>query len=675
MSDQVDDALSILETHLNKHHDHFFPLKTIKKHKKFIYKPSQESLSAIKMKNKLHKKFKAKIKKVKESDCSNCNICNKCANAHLAWDDYRKQRNLTNKITKANKRENLVNDLKSKSAKNDLRGIYKSIQLAANLPSKTNTQPNVDEQVINAENMNKHFCEVGPKLNATVPIYKDINFNDFLPDQNIDCTLHSFNEVSSDKIKSYVSSLSSNKAITDQLPLRVIKAIFPIIVHSVTHIVNLSLSTGQFPDSCKLAVVSPIFKGGDANDPNDYRPISILPLVSKCIENCVNEQLTDYFESNKLLNIHQYGFRKNHSTTYLTLDMFDKIFDSKSKGNTPALIFLDIKKAFDTVDHKILIDKLKFYGLDGTVILWVKNYLSDRKQATKFLGEKSIYLSIKFGVPQGSLLGPLLFSIYINDMVNACNLSNPYLFADDGALLFENICPKTYLSIKIEMLTIIKWLSANKLSLNVDKTKLLIFDNAKFSVKIKLNNNYAIKECKSFKYLGLMVDNNLKFDIHVDYIKKKIQKRIGAMYRGSSLLPVKYRKMFANSLILPHFDYLDTIYGRASKTKLHELDVLYKKVAKIALGVEKTESSINVYKDMKWLPLHFRRQVHLSSYMLKILNGQSPSNFINKFKFISGGSKDGANCNLYTPKSKNLKNVYYLGAKAWNSLPIDLRNI
>ena len=224
MSDQVDDALSVLETHLNRHHDHFFPLETIKKHKKFIYKPSQESLSAIKMKNKLHKKFKAKIKKVKESDCSNCNICNKCASAHLAWDDYSKQRNLTNKITKANKRENLVNDLKSKSAKNDLRGIYKSIQLAANLPSKTNTQPNVDEQVINAENMNKHFCEVGPKLNATVPIYKDINFNDFLPDQNIDCTLHSFNEVSSDKIKSYVSSLSSNKAITDQLPLRVIKA-------------------------------------------------------------------------------------------------------------------------------------------------------------------------------------------------------------------------------------------------------------------------------------------------------------------------------------------------------------------------------------------------------------------------------------------------------------------
>ena len=157
--------------------------------------------------------------------------------------------------------------------------------------------------------------------------------------------------------------------------------------------------------------------------------------------------------------------------------------------------------------------------------------------------------------------------------------------------------------------------------------------------------------------------------------RKKIQKRIGAMYRGSSLLPIKYRKMFANALMLPHFDYLDTIYGRASRSKLHELDILYKKVAKIALGVEKTESSINVYRDMKWLPLHLRRQVHLSTYMFKIIKNQSPSNFINKFKYISGGSRNGSNCNLYTPKSPSLKNFYYLGAKAWNILPSHLRNM
>ena len=171
------------------------------------------------------------------------------------------------------------------------------------------------------------------------------------------------------------------------------------------------------------------------------------------------------------------------------------------------------------------------------------------------------------------------------------------------------------------------------------------------------------------------MDNLLKFDLHIEYIKKKVQKRIGAMYRGSSLLPIAYRKMFANALILPHFDYLDLIYGRASKSKLTELDILYKKVAKIALGAEKTETSLVVYKDMGWLPLHLRRQVHLSMYMFKIIKGQSPSNFMNKFKFISGGTRDGANCNLYTKKSATLKNFYYLGAKAWNVLPTEMRNL
>ena len=163
-----------------------------------------------------------------------------------------------------------------------------------------------------------------------------------------------------------------------------------------------------------------------------------------------------------------------------------------------------------------------FYGVDGIVILWIESYLTGRKQATNFLGIKSIFLSIKFGVPQGILLGPLLFSIYINDMVNACNLSKPYLFADYGAFLVENICRKTYINIRIELLTIIKWQRVNKLSLNTDKTKILVFDNAPLSVRLNFGSNHRIKECKSFRYFSLIIDNLLKFDHHVDYIKKKI---------------------------------------------------------------------------------------------------------------------------------------------------------
>ena len=175
-----------------------------------------------------------------------------------------------------------------------------------------------------------------------------------------------------------------------------------------------------------------------------------------------------------------------------------------------------------------------------------------------------------------------------------------------------------------------------------------------------LCDNEILHETKLYKYLGIYIDNKLKFHEHIDYIKCKIAKRIGAMYRSKSLLPIKHRKMFANSLMLPQFDYLDIIYSRTSKTKLKELDILYKKIAKIALNVNKTESSLNVYRDMKWLPLHLRRQLHMATYMYKIVNNMAPPNIINKFSYVSGGSREGNNCNLYINKSRTHKEFFYI---------------
>ena len=159
-----------------------------------------------------------------------------------------------------------------------------------------------------------------------------------------------------------------------------------------------------------------------------------------------------------------------------------------------------------------------------------------------------------------------------------CNLSIPYLFADDGALFFNDTCRKSFINLKIEIITVKKLLDVNKLSLNLgkDKTKLMVFDNSLECDKLIIDN-IVIEECKSKKYLGLIVDHELNFNKHIDYIKKKIGKRIGAMYRCKNLLPLKYRKMFANSLVLPIFDYLDIIYNKSAKTKLLDLDILYKK--------------------------------------------------------------------------------------------------
>ena len=258
------------------------------------------------------------------------------------------------------------------------------------------------------------------------------------------------------------------------------------------------------------------------------------------------------------------------------------------------------------------------------------------------------------------------------------NIQSLSFFADDGALYFEKICRSSYGNMKDELYLVSEWLRKNKSCLN-NKTKFMIFDNSECldTIDIKLIDNtiYIIKEEKvrHKKYLGLKVDHKLNFVDHIEYMKIKIVKRISAMYKSKSLLPLKNRKMFANSLMLALFDYLDVIWCKARKTKLDELDILYKKAAQIALNYDMQESSKKVYKDMKWLPLHLRRQLHSSAYMYRIVNGKSPTQFINKFSYISGGSRDGESCNLYTIKSSSHKKFSYLGAKCWNLLPQSLR--
>ena len=322
---------------------------------------------------------------------------------------------------------------------------------------------------------------------------------------------------------------------------------------------------------------------------------------------------------------------------------------------------------------------MKHYGLGGTVLKWFSSFLDNRWQQTKIGRLISNLAMVKCGVPQGSTLGPILFSIFINDITQACKNSLPFLFADDGALYFNNVKRGSYSNVEDEMKSIYKWLRINKLALNISKTSIIIFDhhNECDAIFVTLEDSQiaVIIEHKTQKYLGLMVDNKLNFSEHIDFVKKKVAKRIGALYRSKNLLPMKYRKMFVNALMLPQFDYLDIIWYKANKGKLNELDIIYKKVAKIALDVDMRERTLTVYSEMKWLPLHIRRQLHLAAYMYRIINGYSPKNFMNKFSYISGGSRDGNSCNLYTNKSRSHKEFYYIGAKIWNILPQPLRNI
>ena len=264
-------------------------------------------------------------------------------------------------------------------------------------------------------------------------IRDNTDFKDYLDKQiNTNFTFRSINEQDVGKI---IDSLPSKSSYgEDGISPKLLKSLKSAILKSFTLIINQILHTGIFPEHLKIARVLPLFKKDDQTIFSNYRPISLLPSFSKVVEKIIFNQLYEYFDSHKYFYSSQYGFRKCHSTEHAALELIDKIITDMDKGNIPINIYLDMSKAFDILDHRILIDKLKYYGITGTALDLFISYLSNRKQYVDFKGIKSNTLDIKSGVPQGSILGPLLFIIFINDFSKSSNLFDFIIYADDTSL-------------------------------------------------------------------------------------------------------------------------------------------------------------------------------------------------------------------------------------------------
>ena len=220
----------------------------------------------------------------------------------------------------------------------------------------------------------------------------------------------------------------------DGISTKLLKVIAPVIIKPLTLLINQVLNTGTFPDKLKIAKVIPIFKKGDPSLFENYRPISLLPAISKVLEKIIALQLSSYFEKNKLLFDNQYGFRPKHSTEHAALELIDRITPKMDTNEIPLNIFLDLSKAFDTIDHSILLNKLKYYGLKGSTLNLFQSYLSNRKQYTEIEDTTSTILPIQVGVPQGSILGTILFIIYVNDLPQCSNKFDFIMYADDTTL-------------------------------------------------------------------------------------------------------------------------------------------------------------------------------------------------------------------------------------------------
>ena len=388
------------------------------------------------------------------------------------------------------------------------------------------------------------------------------------------------------------------------------------ILPHLTIVINQSLITGIFPTRMKIAKVIPLFKKENQHILDNYRPISLLPAMSKVLEKVVFNQVYEYFDKNRLFYKNQYGFRKLHSTELASLEISDIICEGMDQGKIPLSIFLDLSKAFDTLDHQILLSKLKYYGLDNTALNWFNSYLTDRTQFVDFDDVYSETRTIKTGVPQGSILGPLLFIIYMNDIHIASDKFHAILYADDTNLV-SSLCSFNVnisnndpigisalsTNINYELQQITDWLEINKLSLNIKKTKFMVFHYHQKNVDKYIPElsiyGHSIERVTQFNFLGLTIDENLNWQAHIQKVSNRISRALGVLSKVKRYLPKHILRLLYNSLILPHLQYSVLAWG----SKNNRLVKLQKRAVRMINNSKYNAHTDPLFKEMYLLKL------------------------------------------------------------------------
>ena len=487
-----------------------------------------------------------------------------------------------------------------------------------------------------ADCLNEHFGSVGKEMAEKFENCENDVVNDPLEYVCVEQTESMYlYETDEYEIMRLISSLQAGKACGyDHISNKIVKETSNVIVPYLTKLFNSCMNQGVFPNAYKVAQVTPLFKGGDAENLNSYRPISLLPVLGKLLEKIISVRTIKFLEKFNLLSENQFGFRAKFSTEYAVLDIYEKLLKNLSDKKSTCAIFLDLAKAFDSVSHDILLKKLRKYGIRGNVFKLFESYLSSRSQFVKCGNTMSSLVNILFGVPQGSILGPLLFLIYINDLPHATNFF-VRLFADDTFLCAqENNLEKLQTTVNHELSKVYNWLAANKLTLNVSKSKFMLITNRKNISKLSiLINKEPLDQCTSYKYLGVFIDQDLSWKAHIDHVCGKIAKACGALTKIRHVIGIETLKNVYYALVNSYLRYGILIWGNASTPILKPLLTLINRAVRIiSFAPFGNLNMIPIFQHLNFLDVNQTFQLETAKFIFKEVNGLLPiSNIANYF--------------------------------------------
>ena len=478
-----------------------------------------------------------------------------------------------------------------------------------------------------------------------------------------------------------LKSLNVRKATgPDNISNHLLKNCALTLAAPLQQVINLSLSTGTFADSWKLSNTCPLYKAGKKYVKTNYRPVSLLSNISKVNEIIVFKNLYKFCKEHNILTSKNSGFKENDSTVLQCLYITHYLYESLDKGGEVCMIYLDVSKAFDRVWHEGLLFKLQQIGIGGSLLKWFKSYLSGRKQRVVIKGQVSKWHPVNAGVPQGSVLGPLLFLIYVNDIVDNIS-SHISLFADDTCL-YKNI--KSHVDIETlnnDLLTISNWGKNWLVNFNATKTKYMLFSRRKNkTLNVNLFFDDIRIECVStHKHLGILFSDDLSWKSHVNHIVKKTSNRINVLKCLHRKLPRYCLERIFEYMVLPIIEYGDVVYDNMSNSLEQELELLQRQAAIACTGAYRHTKHDNLLTEIGWTKLQTRRKLHKMNIMYKIINDITP-NYLKSI--IPPTNRDRQNYNLRsndnlvvpmarTPLYK--KSFFITSIQCWNDLPKEIR--